>query len=102
MGEAATGLKAVEQALIQRSLADESFRERLLTEPRVTIEQELGRKLPADLEIRVLEETPDTLYLVMPSAVTAGQGSDELSDLELDAVAGGGIFPKDDLKHPPV
>lgn len=85
MDEAARSRGTVEQALIRKSLEDESFRQRLLAEPKSTIEQELGERLPAELEVRVLEETPDTLYLVVPSNGAPG----ELSDNELDAVAGG-------------
>lgn len=85
MEEAAKDRGAVEQALVRKSLQDESFRQRLLADPKATIEQELGRELPADLEVRVLEEAPKTLYLVLPPSKASG----ELSDAELDAVAGG-------------
>jgi hypothetical protein len=37
-----------------------------------------------------VEETPEIIYLVLPSASPIGQGG-ELSDQELDAVAGGGL-----------
>lgn len=89
MNEVVTGHRVVEQALIRKSLQDESFRGRLLADPKGTIEQELGKQLPANLEVRVLEETPDTLYLVLPPAGTTGRSSDELSEVELEAVAGG-------------
>ena len=92
----------VEQALIRKSREDESFRGRLLAEPKATIEQELGEKLPAELEVRMLEETPNTLYLVLPTGGTTRRSSDELSDVELDTVAGGGTFPTDDLRRPPL
>lgn len=85
MDEAVTGRRAVEQALIRRSLEDESFRDKLLANPKATVEQELGRKLPAGLKVQVLEETEDTIYLVLPPRRMTG----ELSDKELDAVAGG-------------
>jgi hypothetical protein len=78
----------VERMLIQRSLQDESFRQRLLADPRAVIEQELGSRLPESIEVRVVEETADTIYLVLPSASPLGQGG-ELSDQELEAVAGG-------------
>ena len=85
MEEAVTGLEAVKQALIQRSLQDESFRQGLLAAPKATIEQELGEQLPADLKVQVLEETQETVYLVLPPTRVSG----ELSDKELDSVAGG-------------
>ena len=35
-----------ERRLIQRSMEDEEFRQRLLADPKGTLEQELGRRLP--------------------------------------------------------
>jgi Nitrile hydratase, alpha chain len=78
----------MERRLIDRSLEDEEFRQRLLDDPKGAIEQELGSRLPESIEVRVVEESADTIYLVLPSASPLGQGS-ELSDQELDAVAGG-------------
>ena len=80
-----------ERRLVQRRLEDESFRQRLLDEPKGTLEQELGRRLPEGLEVRVVEESVDTIYLVLPSASVAGEGGGELSDEGLEAVAGGQI-----------
>ena len=45
----------------------------------------MGRRIPAEIDVRVVEETPNTLYLVLPPNGASG----ELSDKELDAVAGG-------------
>jgi hypothetical protein len=84
------GRAEMERRLIQRSLEDEAFRQRLLAEPKAAIEQELGSRLPESIEVRVVEESADTIYLVLPSASPVGQGG-ELSDQELDAVAGGGL-----------
>ena len=89
MDEAVAGRVTVEQALVRKSLEDESFRQGLLADPKSVMERELGRKLPAGVEVRVLEEASDTLYLVLPPGGTTGRSSDELSEAELDAVAGG-------------
>jgi Nitrile hydratase, alpha chain len=78
----------MERRLIERSLEDQSFRQRLLDDPKGTIEHELGTQLPESIEVRVVEESADTIYLVLPSVSPTGQGS-ELSDQELDAVSGG-------------
>jgi hypothetical protein len=89
MTEAAGGGRVeMERRLIERSLQDESFRQRLLKDPRATVEQELSVQLPADVQVQVVEETADTIYLVLPSASPIGEGG-ELSDLDLEAVAGG-------------
>jgi Nitrile hydratase, alpha chain len=75
--------------LVQRSLEDDSFRQRLLDDPKGTIEQEVGSRLPEDVEVKVVEESAQTIYLVLPSASAVGEGG-ELSDQELEVVAGGG------------
>jgi hypothetical protein len=56
------------------------------------VEQELGRQLPEGIEVSVLEESADTIYLVLPSASAGGQGG-SLSDQDLEAVAGAGAIP---------
>jgi hypothetical protein len=78
----------MERKLIQRSLEDEGFRRRLLADPRAALEEELGARLPKEVEVRAVEETADTIYLVLPSASVVGD-SRELSDQELETLAGG-------------
>jgi hypothetical protein len=78
----------MERKLIERSLEDEDFRQRLLDDPKGTIEHDLGSRLPESIEVRVVEESAQTIYLVLPSRSADVQGG-ELSDQELEAVAGG-------------
>ena len=84
-----SGRAEMERRLIERSLQDEDFRRVLLEDPKATVEQELGTPLPEEVQIRVVEETPDTIYLVLPSSSPLG-GAGELSDQDLEAIAGGG------------
>jgi hypothetical protein len=83
-----------ERRLAQKSLEDENFRQRLLDDPKGTLEQELGGALPEGLEVRVVEESSDTIYLVLPSASAGGEGG-SLSDQDLEAAAGAGTMPAD-------
>jgi hypothetical protein len=83
------GRAEVERRLIQRSLQEEDFRQRLLDDPKGTLEQELGSGLPEGVQVRAVEESADTIYLVLPSASALGDQGGELSDQELEAVAGG-------------
>jgi hypothetical protein len=76
----------VERRLIEKSLEDDSFRRRLIEDPKGTVEQELGTRLPEEVRVVTVEETQDTIYLVLPSASMGG----ELSDQELGSVAGAG------------
>ena len=89
MTEASGGGRAeVERRLVERSLQDDAFRQRLLEDPRATMEQELGVRLPEEVQVRAVEETAQTAYLVLPGASPAGEEG-ELSDRELEAAAGG-------------
>jgi hypothetical protein len=83
-----SGRAEMERRLVQRSMEDESFRQKLLDDPEATIERELGFRLPEGVEVRVVEESADTIYLVLPSVSPLGQG-EELSDRQLEEVAGG-------------
>jgi hypothetical protein len=82
------GRAEVERTLVQRSMEDEDFRQKLLDDPKGAVEQELGSRLPEGVEVRAVEESAQIIYLVLPSASPLGQGG-ELSDQELDEVAGG-------------
>ncbi len=75
--------------LIERSAQDEELRQRLLNDPKGTVEQELGATLPEGIEIRAIEETPETIYLVLPPKAATSHEGGELSDREFEAVAGG-------------
>ena len=88
MNEAMGDRAGMERRLIERSLQDDAFRQRLLEDPRAAMEQELGVRLPKEVQVRAVEETADTIYLVLPSSSAVGEGG-ELSDRELGAVAGG-------------
>ncbi|MGF1470890.1 MAG: NHLP leader peptide family RiPP precursor [Rubrobacteraceae bacterium] len=82
----------VRQRLIQRSMEDEELRQKLLSDPKAAIEQEVGARLPDGVEIRAVEETPETIYLVLPPKPEVASEGGELSDEELEAVAGGAWF----------
>jgi hypothetical protein len=81
----------IERTLVHRSLEDEDFRRRLLEDPKAAVEQEMGAQLPEGVEVRAVEESQQTIYLVLPSASPLGQG-EEISDQELEQVAGGGSW----------
>jgi hypothetical protein len=77
-----------EQRLIEKAMKDESFRKYLIENPDAAIEAETGIKTPETMKIIVLVEDPQTVYLVLPQN-TAANDIMELSDAELEAVAGG-------------
>ena len=86
----ATGRQEMERRLVQRSIEDEAFRQRLIEDPKGALEQEMGARLPEEVRIVTVEETQDTIYLVLPSTPVAGAEGGELSEQQLESVAGGG------------
>jgi hypothetical protein len=81
----------LETRVVGKALKDGSYRQELMANPRAAVEQELGVELPADMQIRVVEmETPNTLYIILPPQQ---QASGELSDADLESVAGGAFAP---------
>jgi hypothetical protein len=83
--------QSVTERVIDRASRDPQFRQELLQNPLPALKQELGVTIPANIDIRVVEETPSMLYLVLPPE-TAAPGR-ELSDRELEQVAGGWSNP---------
>lgn len=67
------------------AVTDEEFRKELLEDSSAAIEKVAGEKLPEGFKVKVIENDPSyAATFVLPPMV-----SDELSDDELDAVAGG-------------
>jgi hypothetical protein len=78
--------QVLNRQIVARAQQDPAYRQMLLDNPRAALEQAFGHELPANLRVRVVEQEPDTIYLLLPPA---GQASEELSEADLDAVAGG-------------
>jgi Nitrile hydratase, alpha chain len=78
----------VELQLIEKAWKDDAFRQALVSDPRGAVEKELGGQLPAGLQVKVLAETSDTFYLVLPANPDRAPAG-ELTDQQLEAVAGG-------------
>lgn len=58
--------KGLEAEIIAKAWEDEQFRQELISNPKEAIAKTLGTKLPENQEVRVVQETPNNLYLVLP------------------------------------
>ena len=83
-----TQRQQLEQKLIEKAMKDESFRKLLLENPGAAIEAETGVKIPDYILIKILEEDPQNVYLVLPQFPLQNNEM-ELSEAELESVAGG-------------
>lgn len=76
----------VEKAL-DKALVNDSFKKLLIADPKGTLEAELPDfYVPADFKIYFHENNANEIHILIPALAT---GEDELSEAELDAVAGG-------------
>jgi hypothetical protein len=82
--------KDIEAYIIAQAWKDENYKQELLNNPRSIFEKEFGLKFPCQKRIEVLEENPNTLYFVLP--ISPDLSKTELSDEELEVIAGGGFF----------
>ncbi|WP_304508685.1 NHLP leader peptide family RiPP precursor [Anaerotignum sp.] len=74
---------SLQEKIVAKALEDEEFKQLLLTNPHEAIAQ-FGVTIPEEMEVKILEETAQTSYLVLPFV------ADELTDEALDLIAGGG------------
>ena len=85
---AQTTRREFELQLIEKAWKEDAFRQALRSDPQGAVEKVLGGKLPAGLQVKLLEETAGTFYLVLPAKLDRGPDR-QLTDQQLDAVAGG-------------
>jgi len=81
--------ETIQEQILERAAKDERFRQEVLTNPRAVLAREYNLHVPETVSIRMVEDTAETLTIVLPPKQEAMQ---ELSDAELEAVSGGFIM----------
>jgi Nitrile hydratase, alpha chain len=71
--------------VVAQAWSDDSYKQRLLADP-AAVMAEQGLTPPTDKQLRIVEDTADTVHVVLPAK------PDELSDEELDQAAGGQAY----------
>ncbi len=69
--------------ILSRADEDGDFRARLIADPKAAISSEVGTTIPDGFDVVVHEDSATTVHLVLPP-------SPELTEAEMEAVAGGG------------
>ncbi|MBF0410870.1 MAG: NHLP leader peptide family RiPP precursor [Candidatus Riflebacteria bacterium] len=80
-------LLAMYEKLILKSWSDQEFKKELISNPALAIEKEFKIKVPGFMNFKVIQETADTRYIVLP--YKADEEDKPLRDEELEQVAGG-------------
>ena len=75
-------LNEVRMYLTDKATEDADFRARLLSDPKGTVEEDLGVSIPANLSIEVHEDGGAAAHLVLPP-------DSRLSEADLQMVSGG-------------
>ena len=93
MSEKMKNRQELEARIVAKAWADPAYRERLLADPKALLAEELQAdypelKLPEDLQVKVVEETPLEMTLVLPVNPQTLVGL-EMSEAALGQVAGG-------------
>ena len=84
MSDAQSGQREWGQ-VVAKAWSDDSFKQRLISDPEAAL-RESGLPVQGGKKIRVVEDTADTVHVVLPAK------PNELTDDELDQAAGGAAF----------
>jgi hypothetical protein len=76
-----------DRRVLDRALADPDFRGELVQSPHRSLSELYGVTIPESADVQVFEETDDSHFVVIPPDMSGL--SEELSDEQLEAVAGG-------------
>lgn len=92
--EEASASNPLFRKVIARAFADQGFKSQLLQNPKAAIAELIGESLPKNLDICVHENTSTLKHLV----IFVDSANEELSETELESVAGG--VATDKIKFP--
>ncbi|UKO95907.1 NHLP leader peptide family RiPP precursor [Nostoc sp. UHCC 0870] len=83
--------ESLQEHIIAKAMEDPAYKQRLLSDTRAVLAEELGAELPEDVSVEVLQQTSKQLYLVLPIDIDELVRDGIISQSELEAVAGASI-----------
>ena len=75
-----------QKKIVEKAMKDEAFRKELIKNPAAAVEKAFGVGVPKGIEIVVLEETSEKVFLILPAT-----RSQALSSEDMEKVAAGGF-----------
>jgi Nitrile hydratase, alpha chain len=89
--------RELETALIEKCWKDPEFKKQVVSDPKGMLERHTGKKLPPEVKIFIHEEDANKVHFSIPPAPAKLA---ELSDVQLEQVAGGQAMIPIDLSNP--
>ena len=78
----------LQKEVVKEVMSNSEFRKQLLANPKETLNKNFKTDFSDKINVNIIEEDQNTVNIIVPEA------SSELSDDELENVAGGGCFLK--------
>ena len=75
----------LEQNILSRAAKDPAFRKALISDPKAVLAQDFDVRLPDNVTVKVLEDQPGTVHLVLPP--TPSQSRPELANENVEDFA---------------
>lgn len=82
-------LDQLKEVVFKQASSNPKYRQALLQDPKDLLGKQVGHPLPSNMTVKVVEETQNTIYLVLPYAAPE---LGELSEVDLQTVSGGSMF----------
>lgn len=79
-------LNQLKDVVFRQATTNPKYRQALLEDPKDVLAKQVGHPLPSNMNVKVVEESQNTIYFVLPYAAP---DSGELAEADLEAVSGG-------------